>query len=37
MLDVFKALLTIVKFCYKQDNCKQCSLKEMCGKMPCEW
>lgn len=36
-LEVLKALVVIADFCYKQNNCKTCPLKDLCAKMPCEW
>lgn len=36
-VELVKALLTIVKFCVNNDNCKTCALKEFCGKIPTEW
>ncbi len=35
-LEVLKALLTLIRFCLEQDSCKNCPMREMCGKMPCE-
>lgn len=35
-IEILKALLTIVRFCEKQTNCKECALREVCGKMPCD-
>lgn len=37
MLEVFKALAVIAEFCYRQNNCRDCALKNICSKMPCEW
>lgn len=31
-IELVKALLTIVRNCASQDNCKECPLKEFCGK-----
>lgn len=36
-IELLKALLFIAKFCYEQDNCKVCPIKDICGKIPCEW
>ena len=36
-LDLLKAILTILKSCESQKSCKNCPLRELCGKMPCEW
>ena len=35
-LELLRALLTIVDFCRKQPNCKECALRDVCGRMPCE-
>ena len=35
-LEVLRALFTLVRFCEKQENCKSCPMKEICGRMPCE-
>ena len=37
LLDVMRAVLILYKFCLKQQNCKECPIRELCGKMPCEW
>lgn len=37
VLEVFRALFTLADFCYAQNNCKDCAIKEFCSKMPCEW
>lgn len=34
--EVREALLTLVMHCIEQDNCSNCPMREMCGKMPCE-
>lgn len=31
-IELVKALLTIVRYCASCDNCKQCPLREFCGK-----
>lgn len=36
-LELVKALLTILKVCIDNDDCKKCSLKEFCKKIPSEW
>lgn len=36
-LDVLKALAIILEFCLEQDSCKDCPMRDFCGKMPCEW
>ena len=36
-LDVLKALAIILEFCLEQDSCKDCLMRDFCGKMPCEW
>lgn len=36
-LEVIKALLIIARVCASAVSCKQCPLKEFCGKMPSEW
>lgn len=36
-LDVVKALYVLAQFCTNQDSCKNCPLKSICTKMPCEW
>ena len=35
-LELLKALFTIARHCETQGNCKNCALREICGKMPCE-
>lgn len=35
--EVLKALLTLLRYCLKQDSCKTCAMREQCGKMPCEF
>ena len=35
-LELLKALVTIVRFCDKQANCRTCPMREVCGKMPCD-
>lgn len=35
--EMLKALFMIMQVCYNQDNCENCPLQEVCGKMPCEW
>ncbi len=36
-LELFQAIFTIRDFCIAQSSCKNCLLKELCQKMPCEW
>lgn len=36
-VELLKALLIILRFCYQQDNCKKCPLRDLCAKMPCDW
>lgn len=31
------AMAILKAFCFKQDNCDRCPLKEKCGKLPSEW
>lgn len=35
--ELLEAISTIVNYCYDQDNCNRCPLKEICGKIPAEW
>lgn len=35
--EVLKALLVIMQYCYAQDSCRNCPMRELCAKMPCEW
>lgn len=35
-LELLRALFTIVRFCEKQNNCKECPMREICGRMPCD-
>lgn len=37
MLEVFRALILVQDFCIQQENCKTCPMKNICGKIPCEW
>lgn len=38
LLEVFKAIVLIREFCTQhQESCKDCSLRTICGKMPCDW
>ena len=37
MVDLLKALLVITNYCINQNNCNQCQLKELCGKIIQEW
>lgn len=32
MLEVLKALLVLLEHCKKQDSCKDCALRSVCGK-----
>lgn len=34
--ELLRALLTIMEFCRQQKNCKECVLRDVCGRMPCE-
>lgn len=36
-IELLQALIIILKFCYEQKNCNKCPLRDLCGKMPCEW
>lgn len=36
-LELVKALLTILKVCIDNDDCRKCPLKEFCKKIPSEW
>ena len=36
-LDVLKALAIILEFYLEQGSCKDCPMRDFCGKMPCEW
>ena len=36
-LELLRAIITLIQFCYAQDDCRECPLREICGKMPCEW
>ena len=36
-LELVSAIITFVRFCTEQKDCKECPLREICGKMPCEW
>lgn len=36
-IELVKALLIIAKVCASATNCKTCTLKEFCGKIPSEW
>lgn len=36
-LELLRALILIANVCYEQQNCKTCPMKEICGKIPCEW
>ena len=35
-LELLRALFIIARFCEKQQNCKECPMRDICGKMPCE-
>lgn len=35
-LELLRALFVIADFCKQQPNCKECVLREVCGRMPCE-
>ena len=34
--EILQAIVTLVRFCDRQENCKNCPIKEFCGKMPCD-
>lgn len=36
-IELVESLLLIAKFCVSQDNCKECPLRQFCGKIPSEW
>lgn len=36
-LELFRAVLVILKYCTEQEDCKTCPFKEFCGKIPSEW
>lgn len=36
-LELFKALLTVFRYCTTCEDCKKCPMREMCGKAPQSW
>ena len=36
-LELLRALILIANTCFLQNSCEDCSMHELCGKMPCEW
>ena len=36
-LELLRAVITLLNFCHSQKQCKERPLREICGKMPCEW
>lgn len=36
-LELVKALLLLVKVCANSIDCKECPIKEFCGKLPSDW
>lgn len=35
--NVLKALETLANYCLNQNDCSNCSMREMCGKQPSEF
>lgn len=35
--ELLKAMMIIYHYCLEQDDCRTCSLRDFCHKMPCEW
>lgn len=36
-VELLQALAVLLKFCYEQEDCRACPMRQFCGKMPCEW
>lgn len=36
-LELLRALILIANTCFLQNSCEDCPMRELCGKMPCEW
>ena len=36
-LNLFRAVLVILKQCIEQEDCRTCPFKDFCGKIPSEW
>lgn len=36
-VEIMRALVMLADLCLEQNNCKDCPLRDVCGKMPCEW
>lgn len=36
-LDLLRALILIANTCFLQNSCDECPMRELCGKLPCEW
>ena len=36
-IELVKALLTIMKYCCSCEDCKECKMKDFCGKCPKSW
>lgn len=37
-LELLRALILIANTCFLQNSCEEdCPMRELCGKMPCEW
>lgn len=36
-VDVLKAILTLIRYCFTQNSCERCEMRKQCGKLPCEW
>lgn len=34
---ILKSLAEIANFCFNQNTCKECSIRNFCQKMPSEW
>lgn len=36
-LELLRALILIANTCFLQSSCEDYPMRELCGKMPCEW
>lgn len=36
-LELLRALILIANTCFLQNSYEDCPMRELCGKMPCEW
>lgn len=36
-LELLRALILIANTCFLQNSCDERPMRELCGKMPCEW